>query len=146
MVKVRGDGRCMFRSLAIGLAHLRKLNLSAREEETDADQLRLAVAESMCRSPEKRKSFENAVIAISFEMPMEVRILVECTVVIKRKCTTCNVYWRTRRDCYKPAYLKLRTSRKTDTFRYQSRRRTASGYFHPASGEASPSYWCWRIF
>lgn len=68
---MRGDGRCMFRSLAIGLAHLRKRNLSSLEEETEADQLRLAVAESMCRSPGKRKQFENAATAISFEMPIE---------------------------------------------------------------------------
>ena len=71
MVRVRGDGRCMFRSLAIGLAHVTGRNLSSAEEETEADQLRLAVAESLCRSPEKRKKFELATTAISFEMPIE---------------------------------------------------------------------------
>ena len=39
VVRVRGDGRCMFRSLAIGLAHLTGRNLSSAEEETEADQL-----------------------------------------------------------------------------------------------------------
>jgi hypothetical protein len=61
----------MFRSLAIGLAHIQKKHLSSSEEESEADQLRLAVAESMCRSPEKRKNFETAAVAISFEMPIE---------------------------------------------------------------------------
>ena len=46
-------------------------NLSSTEEETEADQLRLAVAESLCRSPEKRKRFGLATTAISFEMPIE---------------------------------------------------------------------------
>lgn len=40
-------------------------------EEQEADQLRLAVAESMCRSAEKRKEFQDAATAISFEMPIE---------------------------------------------------------------------------
>ena len=71
VVRVRGDGRCMFRSLAIGLAHITGRNLSSAEEETEADQLRLAVAESLCRSPEKRKKFDLATTAISFEMPIE---------------------------------------------------------------------------
>mmetsp|Transcript_6430 Transcript_6430/g.27385 ORF Transcript_6430/g.27385 Transcript_6430/m.27385 type:complete len:233 (-) Transcript_6430:29-727(-) len=71
VVRVRGDGRCMFRSLAIGLAHVTGRNLSSTEEETEADQLRLAVAESLCRSPEKRKKFDLATTAISFEMPIE---------------------------------------------------------------------------
>jgi len=71
VVRVRGDGRCMFRSLAIGLAHVTGRNLSSTEEETEADQLRLAVAESLCRSPEKRKRFGLATTAISFEMPIE---------------------------------------------------------------------------
>ena len=61
----------MFRSLAIGLAHVTGRNLSSTEEETEADQLRLAVAESLCRSPEKRKKFDLATTAISFEMPIE---------------------------------------------------------------------------
>lgn len=56
---------------AVGLAHIKRQNLTSAEEERDADQLRLAVAESMCRSPEKRKSFEAAAVAVSFEMPIE---------------------------------------------------------------------------
>ena len=55
----------------MGLAHIKRRNLTSAEEERDADQLRLTVAESMCRSPEKRKSFEAAAVAVSFEMPIE---------------------------------------------------------------------------
>ena len=55
----------------MGLAHLKRENLGAAGEEREADQLRLAVAESMCRSPEKRKRFDAAVTAVSFEMPIE---------------------------------------------------------------------------
>ena len=47
----------MFRSLAIGLAHLKKEALAADVEEKDADQLRVAVAEQMCRTSEKRKAY-----------------------------------------------------------------------------------------
>lgn len=36
---------------ALGLAHLKKDVMTASMEEQEADQLRLAVAESMCRSP-----------------------------------------------------------------------------------------------
>uniref|UniRef100_A0A7S0SZV5 Ubiquitin thioesterase OTU n=1 Tax=Mantoniella antarctica TaxID=81844 RepID=A0A7S0SZV5_9CHLO len=70
VIRIRGDGKCMFRALALGLAHIKKDVMTASMEEHEADQLRLAVAESMCRTPEKRKQFETAVTAISFEMPI----------------------------------------------------------------------------
>ena len=44
--------------------------LTSSSEEQEADQLRLAVAESMCRTAEKRRKFQDAETAISFEMPM----------------------------------------------------------------------------
>jgi hypothetical protein len=56
---------------ALGLAHIKKDVMTASMEEQEADQLRLAVAESMCRSAEKRKEFQDAATAISFEMPIE---------------------------------------------------------------------------
>ena len=40
MIRVRGDGRCMFRSLAVGLAHIRRDTLTAADEERNADQVR----------------------------------------------------------------------------------------------------------
>ncbi|EEH51827.1 uncharacterized protein MICPUCDRAFT_23125, partial [Micromonas pusilla CCMP1545] len=71
VIRVRGDGRCMFRSLAVGLAHIRRETLTAADEERNADQLRLAVAESLCRAPEKRKQFPEATTAISYEMTLQ---------------------------------------------------------------------------
>jgi len=71
IVRVRGDGKCMFRSLALGLAAISKRNMTSAEEEFEADQLRLAVAESLCRTAEKRKNFSEAVMAISFEHGLE---------------------------------------------------------------------------
>jgi hypothetical protein len=71
VVRVRGDGRCMFRSLALGLAALTGRNMTSGEEEFEADQLRLAVAESLCRTPEKRKQFSESVMAISYEYGLE---------------------------------------------------------------------------
>jgi hypothetical protein len=70
VVRVRGDGRCMFRAMAVSLAHITNKMLTASSEEAEADQLRLAVAETMCRAPEKRKNYKDAEMAISFEMPM----------------------------------------------------------------------------
>ena len=70
VVRVRGDGRCMFRAMAVGLAHITNKMLTSSSEEHEADQLRLAVAESMCRTAEKRRKFQDAETAISFEMPM----------------------------------------------------------------------------
>ena len=71
VIKVRGDGRCMFRSLAICLAHLKKEALTAEAEERDADQLRLAVAEQMCRTAEKRKAYPEAMMAIKYDMGLQ---------------------------------------------------------------------------
>ena len=45
----------MFRALALGLAHVSKLNLTSSEETREADTLRTAVFEQMCREEEKRK-------------------------------------------------------------------------------------------
>ena len=40
VVRVRGDGKCMFRSLALGLAAIAKRNMTSGEEDFEADQLR----------------------------------------------------------------------------------------------------------
>jgi len=71
VVRVRGDGKCMFRSLALGLAAIAKRNMTSGEEDFEADQLRLAVAESLCRGEDKRKNFSEAVMAISYEYGLE---------------------------------------------------------------------------
>ena len=59
-VKIKGDGRCMFRALALGLAHLSKHNMTSSEETKEADTLRNAVFEQMCRDEEKRKGHSEA--------------------------------------------------------------------------------------
>lgn len=65
--RVRGDGRCMFRSLVKGMAANKGLSLSPREEEDDADELRMAVSEAVCGSEKERRTYEEALIAITVE-------------------------------------------------------------------------------
>lgn len=67
VIRVKGDGRCMFRALALGLARNKGQILGATAEEQEADQLRLAVAEALCRSPKRRTDFGDAVIAVNAE-------------------------------------------------------------------------------
>mmetsp|Transcript_12601 Transcript_12601/g.46025 ORF Transcript_12601/g.46025 Transcript_12601/m.46025 type:complete len:282 (+) Transcript_12601:122-967(+) len=67
IVKVKGDGRCMFRALALGLAHNKKKFLSEQDEVKEADLLRLAVSDCICRSATRRHDFEEALIAIKME-------------------------------------------------------------------------------
>ncbi len=47
---IKGDGRCMFRALVLGLALAKGKHVGARSEETEADTLRVAAAEALCRS------------------------------------------------------------------------------------------------
>lgn len=68
-MKVTGDGRCLFRSLALGLAHISKTNLTSAEETREADTLRNAVFEQMCRDEEKRKSHGEANMSIKYGDP-----------------------------------------------------------------------------
>ncbi|XP_057814847.2 OVARIAN TUMOR DOMAIN-containing deubiquitinating enzyme 3 isoform X2 [Cryptomeria japonica] len=65
--KVRGDGRCMFRSLVKGMAANKGNSLSPREEVEDADELRMAVKDALCRSDKERRAYEEALIAITVE-------------------------------------------------------------------------------
>ena len=67
VLRMRGDGRCMFRALAVGLARLQGKYLGGDVEELEADQLRLAVAEALCRSAKRRNEFAPAVYAIEAE-------------------------------------------------------------------------------
>ena len=56
----------MFRALALGLAHVSKLNLTSSEETREADTLRTAVFEQMCREEEKRKNHAEANMSIKY--------------------------------------------------------------------------------
>lgn len=65
--KVRGDGRCMFRALAIGMAINEGMNLSPTEERKRADDLRMTVMDALCSSDKQRQIYEEAVIAITLD-------------------------------------------------------------------------------
>ena len=67
VIRVKGDGRCMFRAIALGLARNQARFLGPAAEEQEADQLRLAVAEALCRTPKRRSEFGDAVIALEAE-------------------------------------------------------------------------------
>lgn len=64
MIAMKGDGRCLFRALAVGLARNQGRFLGGTAEQEEADQLRLAVAEALCRTPERRNQFPDAVLAV----------------------------------------------------------------------------------
>lgn len=64
---IKGDGRCLFRAIAVGLAHRRGVALRAQQEQEEADRLRMAVADALCRSPERRASFPEAMTAVKAE-------------------------------------------------------------------------------
>uniref|UniRef100_A0A453IF83 Ubiquitin thioesterase OTU n=6 Tax=Triticinae TaxID=1648030 RepID=A0A453IF83_AEGTS len=65
--RVTGDGRCMFRALAKGMAKTRGIPLTPREEVQDADDLRLAVKEVICDNQTERQKYEEAIIAITVD-------------------------------------------------------------------------------
>ncbi len=67
MIKIRGDGKCMFRAIALGLARNQGRFLGADAEQREADNLRIAVAEALCRTPKRRRQFGRAVIALESE-------------------------------------------------------------------------------
>eukprot|EP00242_Pyramimonas_sp_CCMP2087_P010188 CAMPEP_0198211268 /NCGR_PEP_ID=MMETSP1445-20131203/22927_1 /TAXON_ID=36898 /ORGANISM="Pyramimonas sp., Strain CCMP2087" /LENGTH=247 /DNA_ID=CAMNT_0043885489 /DNA_START=105 /DNA_END=848 /DNA_ORIENTATION=+ len=65
-VRVTGDGKCMFRSLALGLAANKNQMLGSHEAQ-HADKLRLACAEAMCSTGEKRQQYGEALMAVKAE-------------------------------------------------------------------------------
>ncbi|KAJ4761386.1 Cysteine proteinases superfamily protein [Rhynchospora pubera] len=69
--KVTGDGRCMFRALAKGMARNRGLPHNPRTELQDADDLRMAVKEVICDSSSERQHYEEALFAITVEEPLK---------------------------------------------------------------------------
>ncbi|KAL4427904.1 hypothetical protein ABPG75_001993 [Micractinium tetrahymenae] len=71
VIRVAGDGRCMFRALAQGLARNQGRFLGQTAEEQEADQLRLAVAEALCRTAARRNEFASAVYAVEAEDKMQ---------------------------------------------------------------------------
>ncbi|XP_022145505.1 OTU domain-containing protein At3g57810 [Momordica charantia] len=69
--KVTGDGRCLFRALAKGMASNRGIPLRPFEEKNDADDLRMAVKEVICDNGKERRQYEAALIAITVEESLE---------------------------------------------------------------------------
>ena len=67
LVKIKGDGRCLFRALAQGMARHQGIHLSASIETQEADQLRGAVAEALCRTPARRREFRDALLSVQAE-------------------------------------------------------------------------------
>ena len=57
----------MFRAIALGLARNQGRILGPAAEEQEADQLRLAVAEALCRTPARRSQFGDAVLSLQAE-------------------------------------------------------------------------------
>lgn len=67
VIRVKGDGKCMFRAVALGLARNQGRILNAATESKEADNLRMAVAEALCRTDKRRKQFSRAVMALQQE-------------------------------------------------------------------------------
>jgi len=61
---IKGDGKCMFRALARGMARNKGVVLTPEDETRDADTLRLAVRDALCRSDERRRVFSEAVTSV----------------------------------------------------------------------------------
>ena len=61
---IKGDGKCMFRALARCMARNKGVVLSPEDETRDADTLRLAVRDALCRSDERRRAFQEAVTSV----------------------------------------------------------------------------------
>lgn len=55
---IKGDGRCMFRSIARTIAHSEKRSMTDKDETNDADYMRQACYQVIC--VDKRAAFEQA--------------------------------------------------------------------------------------
>ncbi|KAL3132074.1 hypothetical protein ABBQ32_008684 [Trebouxia sp. C0010 RCD-2024] len=64
ILKIKGDGRCLFRALAQGLSRNKGVFISEETETKEADELRLAVRDALCRTEKRKKEFKNAVISL----------------------------------------------------------------------------------
>ncbi|KAM6574348.1 hypothetical protein CsatA_022675 [Cannabis sativa] len=67
VLRVTGDGRCLFRALAKGMAMNKGIPLSPRDEREDADDLRMAVKEVICNNGKERHQYEEALVAITVD-------------------------------------------------------------------------------
>jgi hypothetical protein len=67
VIRIKGDGKCMFRAIALGLARNQGRILTSDVEQKEADNLRMAVAEALCRTDKRRRQFSRAVMALQQE-------------------------------------------------------------------------------
>jgi hypothetical protein len=67
VVQVMGDGRCMFRALVIGLALSKGKFVNQRSEESEADTLRVAAAEALCRSSKIQDRYADSAFTVKSE-------------------------------------------------------------------------------
>jgi hypothetical protein len=65
--QVMGDGRCMFRALVIGLALSKGKFVNKRSEESEADTLRVAAAEALCRSSKIQDRYADSAFTVKSE-------------------------------------------------------------------------------
>ncbi|XP_065854260.1 OVARIAN TUMOR DOMAIN-containing deubiquitinating enzyme 3 isoform X3 [Euphorbia lathyris] len=65
--RITGDGRCLFRALVKGMSFNKGISLNPSEERIDADDLRMAVKETICDGNKERKQYEEALIAITVD-------------------------------------------------------------------------------
>jgi len=64
ILKIKGDGRCMFRALAQGLSRNKGIFMSGDTETKEADDLRLAVRDALCRGEKRKKEFKEAIFSL----------------------------------------------------------------------------------
>eukprot|EP01024_Parvocaulis_polyphysoides_P073298 TRINITY_DN9423_c0_g1_i2.p1 TRINITY_DN9423_c0_g1~~TRINITY_DN9423_c0_g1_i2.p1 ORF type:complete len:243 (-),score=35.28 TRINITY_DN9423_c0_g1_i2:157-864(-) len=67
LVKIKPDGRCMFRAMARSLAANKGRFLTQDQETAEADLLRLACAQAICRDEDRRKQFPKAIQQLETE-------------------------------------------------------------------------------
>lgn len=67
VVRVQGDGRCMFRALAKGFARNAGFHLAGDEETLSADELRGAVSDALCHDTARRQHYSAAMPGVNSE-------------------------------------------------------------------------------
>eukprot|EP01024_Parvocaulis_polyphysoides_P039013 TRINITY_DN35231_c2_g1_i1.p2 TRINITY_DN35231_c2_g1~~TRINITY_DN35231_c2_g1_i1.p2 ORF type:complete len:238 (-),score=28.99 TRINITY_DN35231_c2_g1_i1:320-1009(-) len=67
LVKIKPDGRCMFRAMARSLAANKGRFLTPDQETQEADALRLACAQAICRNEDRKKQFPDALKQLEAE-------------------------------------------------------------------------------
>lgn len=67
--QIKGDGRCLFRAIAQGLARSKGVSLLGPEETEEADLLRMAVHNALC-AEKPRKEYHPAIRSAHVDAPM----------------------------------------------------------------------------